>query len=90
MRYSVLLQLPYFDIVRYHVTDAMHNLLLGTARDVTHISIECGIPSNEKLQKIQDTVKAIVSPIDVGRFPAKIASSYSGFTADQWRNWSGI
>ena len=87
VRYSVLLQLPYFDIVRFHVIDAMHNLLLGTAKHVTHTWIECGVLSNEKLQKIQDTVNAINSPVDVGRLPAKIASNYSGFTADQWRNW---
>lgn len=34
VRYSVLLQLPYFDIVRCHIIDPMHNLLLGTAKHV--------------------------------------------------------
>ena len=43
--YSVLLQLSYFDIVRFHVIDA-------TAKHVTHISIKSGILSSEKLQKI--------------------------------------
>ena len=32
LRYSVLLELPYFDVVRYSVIDPMHNLLLGTAK----------------------------------------------------------
>ena len=31
-KYSVLLELPYFNMVRFHVVDAMHNLLLGTAK----------------------------------------------------------
>ncbi|PLW07026.1 hypothetical protein PCASD_23642 [Puccinia coronata f. sp. avenae] len=29
VRYSVLLELPYWNILEYHVVDAMHNLLLG-------------------------------------------------------------
>ena len=28
VRYSVLLKLPYFDIIRMHVVDPMHNFLL--------------------------------------------------------------
>ena len=31
-RYSVLLDLPYFDAVRFTVIDAMHNLFLGTGK----------------------------------------------------------
>ena len=34
VRYSELLRLPYFDIVRYHIVDPMHNLLLGTAKNM--------------------------------------------------------
>ena len=30
-RYSVLLELPYYDVIRMCVVDPMHNLLLGTA-----------------------------------------------------------
>ncbi len=29
---TLLLELPYYDIVRCHVIDPMHNLLLGTAK----------------------------------------------------------
>ena len=32
VRYSLLTQLPYFDSIRMHVVDPMHNLLLGTAK----------------------------------------------------------
>jgi len=35
VRYSTLLCLPYFNIVRFHVIDTMHNLLLGSAKHVT-------------------------------------------------------
>lgn len=29
VRYTVMLELPYWDILQYHVVDSMHNLLLG-------------------------------------------------------------
>ena len=32
----------------------------------------------------------IVTPRSVGRIPLKISSSFSGFTADQWRNWTTV
>ena len=32
VRYLDLLRLPYFNIVKYHIVDSMHNLLLGTAK----------------------------------------------------------
>ena len=35
IRYSVLLELPYFDAARMCVIDPMHNLLLGTAKHMT-------------------------------------------------------
>ena len=34
VRYSALLRLPYLDPVRFHVVDPMHNLLLGTSKQV--------------------------------------------------------
>jgi hypothetical protein len=32
VRYSVLIELPYFDPIKYTVIDPMHNLFLGTAK----------------------------------------------------------
>ena len=39
---------------------------------------------------IQSKVNAFITPDDIGRIPSKIASSFSGFTAEQWRNWTLI
>lgn len=39
-----------------------------------------------KEHDLQEKVNSFVTPDDVGRIPSKIAS-FSGFTADQWRNW---
>lgn len=36
-QYSVLLELPYYDVVRMCVVDPMHNLLLGTAQHVVSV-----------------------------------------------------
>ena len=84
---SVLLHLPYFNIVRFHLVDAMHNLLLGTAKNITKIWCESGMLVLRIMQNKMDSVHA---PGDVGRIPSNIALSYYGFTADQWRNWTCI
>ena len=35
VRYSELLRLPYFDVIRHHTVDPMHNLFLGIAKHTT-------------------------------------------------------
>ena len=89
-RYSVLLELPYYDIVRFCVIDPMHNLLLGTAKHMLTLWKSCDIINDSQFQNIQDKVDAFVTPSDVGRIPGKIASGFSSFTAEQWRNWTLI
>ena len=84
-RYSVLLELPYYDVVRMCVIDPMHNLLLGTAHHVISVWKVLGLLD---LKKIQERVDAFVTPTDVGRIPMKIQSGFAQFTADQWRNWT--
>lgn len=36
-RYSVLLELPYFDVIRQHIIDPMHNLFLGISKHTVAI-----------------------------------------------------
>ena len=84
-RYSVLLRLPYFDPVQMTVIDPMHNLLLGTARHMVSVWKELKILQDNKLDSIQAKVNAFVTPDDIGRIPSKISSSFSGFTAEQWK-----
>ena len=88
--YSILLLLPYFNIVRFHVIYAMHNLLLGSAKHVTWVWCDSSILCTKNLQKIQVTINSLVVPVDIGRIPSKISSSYSGFATDQWHNWTCI
>ena len=89
-RYSVLLVLPYFDVIKYTVVDPMHNLLLGTAKHMLNVWVSKELVSKAHFLIIQQTVDSFTAPSDVGRIPSKIASGFSGFTAEQWRNWTLI
>jgi len=86
-RYSILLELPYWDPIRLAVVDLMHNLFLGTAKRVMKIWVEKDCITKQQFKKIEYTVSKIITPRSVGRLPLKIASGFSGFTADQWKNW---
>lgn len=90
-RYSVLLKLPYFDPIRMTVLDPMHNLYLGTAKHVLkRIWLGQGMINHKQFESIQDCVDSVHVPRSIGRIPSKIASSFSGFTADQFKNWTNI
>ena len=90
MQYSALVDLPLYDPIRFPTIDPMHNLLLGTAKHMVSLWIKSGILTQQKLDMIQEKTALISFPIDVGRIPNKIGSSFSGFTADQWRTWTTI
>lgn len=90
VRYSILLELPYFDPIKFHVIDPMHNLLLGSAKHVMETWSKLDILTKSKFKLIEERVQSIKTPKHVGRLPLKISSSFSGFTADQWKNWTII
>ena len=89
-RYSVLLELPYYDVIRFCIVDPKHNLLLGTAKHMLSVWTSTGVIDKSKYLEIQGKVDRFVAPSDIGRIPSKIASGFSGFTAEQWRNWTLI
>ena len=68
----------------------MHNLYLGTAKHMLQIWIDRGIISKGDMQTIQKFVDSVQTPQHVGRIPFKISSSFAGFTADQYKNWTNI
>ena len=86
-KYSVLFELPHFDIVRYHVVDPMHNLFLGLAKHTTKQWSDLGVLSNRDFIEIQDRVDSMCVPSKIGRIPRKIASNFFSFTADEWKHW---
>ena len=89
-RYSALLELPYFNPVRMCIVDPIHNLLFGTAKHMMSVWSELGLITVSHYKDIQSNVDSFFTPQDVGRIPTKIESGFSGFKADQWRNWTSI
>ena len=87
VRYSVLIDLPYFDPCKFVAVDSMHNLFLGMAKHTFATWIEAGILRNKSLKIIEKRIKQFNIPIDVGRIPSNIKASYKSFTANQWKNW---
>ena len=87
IRYSVLLELPYWNPIRFSVVDIMHNVYFGTAKHVMKVWVEKNCITKIYFKEIECSVSKIKTPRSVGRLPLKIASGFSGFTADQWKNW---
>lgn len=89
-RYSVLLDLPYFDPVCMHIIDPMHNLFLGSGKHMVQVWMNSGFLTSSHCDKIQEVVDGINVPSDIGRIPMKIQSGFSGFKADQFKNWINL
>lgn len=88
VRYSCLLQLPYFDASRMCIIDPMHNLLLGTSKKVMEVWKSNNVLTEKDFFEIQEKVDSFTCPVDVGHLPSKISSQFAGFTAEQWKNWT--
>ena len=90
-RYSVLLDLPYFDPIRMAIIDPMHNLYLGTAKHILKkVWHERNMIDKKDYVSLQECVDSVCVPSNLGRLPSKILSSFSGLTADQLKNWTNI
>jgi len=89
-RFTALLNITYFDPIRNHVIDPMHNLLLGTAKHMIDVWVKVGLLSTHSFSTIEETTSLLTCPCDVGRLPVKIGYSFSGFTADQWKLWTTV
>ena len=90
IRYSELLRLPYLDIIRCHLVHVMHNLFLGTAKNVFSLWKTHKILPESSSAIIQQKMDAMITSSHVGQLPGKIAtaSGFSGFTAEQWMIWT--
>ena len=86
-RYSILLDLPYFDAPTMLAVDPMHNLFLGTGKHMINIWIEKGLLDSGKFEQMQNFVDNMTVLCDVGRIPRKIETGFSTFKAEQYKNW---
>ena len=88
LRYSHLLELPYFDAIKFGLIDPMHNLFLGTAKKMFECWVDNGHLGPRGLATISTGIEQLKIPSDVGRMPSNITGSYSRFTAEEWKNWT--
>ena len=89
-RFSILLHLPYFDPVRNTVIDMMHNLYLGTGKNMFKLWVDLGFLGKNELACIEKICALFTLLNSVGRLPNNISSNYGGFKAAQWRSWITI
>ena len=86
--YSALLDLEYFDVIRFCAIDPMHNLFLGTAKHVFKLWISEGHLSKQQLKQIEEKLVKMEVPPEMGRLPKNISSNHGSYTAEQWKNWT--
>ena len=86
-RYPILLELPYFDPIQMLLIDPMHNLFLGTSKHFFRVIILPKL-NNVKSNEIEKKINSFLLPPHMGRLPKYIDSSFTSFTADQWKNWT--
>ena len=80
---SALCKLKYFDCVRFHVIDPMHNLFLGTVKYVFKLWTE-NVFSKEQLKELTQKIEELNSATSIGRIPRKIGSNYGSYTVEEW------
>ena len=90
-RDTELMQLEYFDCIRFTIIDPMHNLFLGTAK---HMVKDVWLPNKTlkpaDLKSIQNLIDNMKVPSNIGRIPNKIATSFGSFTSEQWKLWTVV
>ena len=86
--YSVLLELSYFDCIRFTVIDPMHNLFLGTAKSMFKLWMEQGLLKKQDIKIVEKRIKEFDVGTGLGRLPHKISANYGCYTASQWKNWT--
>ena len=70
------------------IVDPMHNLYLGTEKNILKIWKELGYLQKSDLEKLREYVDEFVVPCDIGKIPKKVVSSFYGFTSDEYKNWT--
>ena len=88
--WSSLLDLEYFDVVKFCAVDPMHNLFLGTSKYVFKLWDKQGIIGKKQMKILEKRIEQMDVPTDIGRLPKRISSNYGSYTAEQWKNWTLI
>ena len=86
--YSSLLQLEYFDAVKFTAIDPMHNLFLGTAKHVFKLWTKKNLLTKKDLKVLEEHIHSFDVGTGFGCLPHRMVSNYGGYTASQWKNWT--
>lgn len=91
VRYSELVRLPYYDMVKMTTVDPMHTFLLVMIQRETELNLAMlsAVEKHEFLRRI----KSLKLPYDIGRLPTNIFDGEAGLgsiTAQQWKNYAII
>ena len=86
VRYSQFFRLPYFDPIKSHVVDPMHNLLLGTAKHTFSVWVETNVLTDSKIDEIDEKIKEMGKHTELGR-TTKSMTHCKSMKADEWKNW---
>lgn len=70
------------------IVDPMHNIFLGSAKHLLKIWKNLGYLNKNNLILMQERADAFIIPHDIGKIPRKIVSSFDGFNADEYKNWT--
>ncbi len=62
-------------------------VVFAAPKRMIEIWLEHSILTQADLEHVQNRVDASKVPSNLGRLPFKIAKSFSGFTAEQWKTW---
>ena len=79
--YSSLLELEYFDAVKFTAIDPMHNLFLRTAKHVFKHWIKNNFLTKKDLKVLEERINMFDVGTGIGRLPHRIASNYGSYTA---------
>ena len=91
VRYTELLRLEYFDIIRMMITDPMHTFLLGMVHNEVKLCLSSMSANNAT--EFQSRIKRIRIPYDLGRLPTNIFNKSGGLselTVQQWKNFASM
>ena len=61
-RFTELMHLPYYDCVRFNIIDPMHNMFLGTSKQMFQQWVESGLITKRTLQDIHNVVQKFTLP----------------------------
>ena len=89
-RYTPLLDLPYYNSIKFCVIDPMHNLYLGTAKRMWKLWISEEIIKKDDLKLIDERIRSLNIPSDCGWLPGHMESNWANLNAYEWKNFTLI